>query len=400
LTSLRDDARARVSRRCIRDDERRDRASAPLLKPRKTPWYEGRMTNILPSFLSEPDLLLETKRVAGVERGATVALLALLAEVDSRQSYVRLGFSSHFAYCTQVLCLSEPAAYSRITAARKAREFPEILSLVAEGALSLTTVGLLAPHLTEETGRALLEAARCKSKRDVERLVAALHPQPDIASSVRALPVRRESEPATAVSESAPTQPVMLASAASSSAAPRAATVIAPLAPRRYLIRMTVSEETHQKLQRARDVLRHVIPDGDPAAIVDRALTVLLEQVERSKIGAVARPRQTPQSGGERASKARRHVPAHVRRAVWARDQGRCAFVGSAGCCAETGRLEFHHVVPFALGGLTTVENLQLRCRVHNAFEAGEIFGDWRPRAQAKSAADTPAPAGPDGVES
>jgi hypothetical protein len=373
------------------------------------------MTNILPSSLSESDLLLETKRAAGVERGATAALLALLAEVDSRESHVRLGFSSLFAYCTSVLRLSEPAAYSRITAARKARQFPEILSLIGEGALSLTTVGLLAPHLTEEAGHSLLEAARFKSKRDVERLVAALHPQPDIASSVRALPVRREvsshrpadrpeagephsmvlpCDPATGAGLSAHTPATEMAAAVNSSAAARRPTVIAPLAPRRYLIRMTVGEETHEKLQRARDLLRHVIPDGDPATIVDRALTVLLQQTERAKIGVAARPRPVPRGSGDRASEPRRHVPAHVRRAVWTRDHGQCAFVGTAGRCAETGRLEFHHVVPFALGGLTTEANLQLRCRVHNAFEASEIFGDWRGHDRAKNAAVTPAPAG------
>jgi hypothetical protein len=373
------------------------------------------MTNTLPSSLSEHDLLLETKRVACVERGATAVLLALLAEVDSRASYVRLGFSSLFAYCTSVLRLSEPAAYSRITAARRARQFPEILSLIGDGELTLTTVGLLAPHLTEDVGHSLLEAARFKSKREVERLVAALHPQPDIASSVRALPVRRAvssagladrptadeqrsmilpAGQATGACESAQTPATEMAASVNSSLPARQLTVIAPLAPRRYLIRMTVGEETHEKLQRARDLLRHVIPDGDPAAIVDRALTLLLQQTERAKIGAVARPRPVPNGNGDRARGGQRHVPAHVRRAVWARDQGHCAFVGSEGRCTETGRLEFHHVVPFALGGLTTEANLQLRCRVHNTFEAGEIFGDWRAHDRAKSVSGSPAPAG------
>lgn len=64
-----------------------------------------------------------------------------------------------------------------------------------------------------------------------------------------------------------------------------------------------------------------------------------------------------------------RHVPAAVRRVVWSRDQGRCAFVGERGRCTETGRLEFHHLVPFADGGPTSAENLALRCRAHNAYE-------------------------------
>jgi hypothetical protein len=71
-----------------------------------------------------------------------------------------------------------------------------------------------------------------------------------------------------------------------------------------------------------------------------------------------------------------RHVPAAIRREVWKRDAGRCAFVGSGGRrCAERGFLEFHHVVPFADGGPTTTENLQLRCRAHNLYEAEEHFG-------------------------
>jgi 5-methylcytosine-specific restriction endonuclease McrA len=68
-------------------------------------------------------------------------------------------------------------------------------------------------------------------------------------------------------------------------------------------------------------------------------------------------------------------VPAAVRRAVWNRDGGRCAFVGSGGRCDESAFLEFHHVIPFAAGGPTTTENLELRCRAHNAYEAALDFG-------------------------
>lgn len=65
-----------------------------------------------------------------------------------------------------------------------------------------------------------------------------------------------------------------------------------------------------------------------------------------------------------------RRIPAAERRPVWTRDDGRCAFVGADGRCSETGFLEFHHVVPFAAGGPGTLDNLQLRCRAHNAYEA------------------------------
>src|SRR5579871_6326771 len=233
------------------------------------------MTNISPVSLSDSDLLAATERAAATERRSTAALLALLAEVDSRRLYLGEGFSSLFTYATSRLCLSEPAAYSRITAARLSRRFPVVLPLVDEGALSLTTVGLLAPHLTDENHTALFKAARHKSKRDVERLVAALHPQPDIASSVRALRGRgvamtpAKAMPALSASgtsaaslfSAAPLADAVAATpapdcaAATASEAPRRPVLVAPIAPRRYLVRMTIGEETHQKLQRARDLL-------------------------------------------------------------------------------------------------------------------------------------------------
>jgi 5-methylcytosine-specific restriction endonuclease McrA len=120
--------------------------------------------------------------------------------------------------------------------------------------------------------------------------------------------------------------------------------------------------------------MRHTIPNGDPAAIFDRALTALLSELERTKLAAAARPRATRPT-----STSSRHVPAAVKRAVWARDSGRCAFVGTNGRCRETGFLEFHHVTPYAAGGETSVENLQLRCRAHNAYEAEKYFGAGGP---------------------
>jgi 5-methylcytosine-specific restriction endonuclease McrA len=130
-----------------------------------------------------------------------------------------------------------------------------------------------------------------------------------------------------------------------------------------------MSREAHDKLRQAQDLMRHRFPTGDIAAIVDRALTLLLTELRRTKCGEARRPRAaSPHSKG-------RHVPASVRREVWKRDGGRCAFVGAAGRCTERGFLEYHHVVPYADGGGTSVDNLQLRCRAHNGYEAERWSG-------------------------
>jgi hypothetical protein len=71
-----------------------------------------------------------------------------------------------------------------------------------------------------------------------------------------------------------------------------------------------------------------------------------------------------------------RHVPAAVRRAVWTRDGGRCAFVGANGRrCTERGFIEFHHTAPYAAGGAATVDSIELRCRAHNLYEGALDFG-------------------------
>ena len=137
-----------------------------------------------------------------------------------------------------------------------------------------------------------------------------------------------------------------------------------------YKLQVTISQSTHEKLRRAQDLLRHTNPTGDLATLLDRAVTLLLADFERRRCAATPAPRAPATEGG-----TGRHIPATVKREVWQRDQGRCAFIGTSGRCRETAFVEFHHVEPFAEGGLATVENIQLRCKAHNLYEAS-LFGD------------------------
>jgi 5-methylcytosine-specific restriction endonuclease McrA len=150
------------------------------------------------------------------------------------------------------------------------------------------------------------------------------------------------------------------------------AAVVTPLAPERYRVQVTLARETHEKLRRAQALARHTLPEGDISAILDRALTLLINHLERRRCARVASPR--PDRNGSPTSG--RHIPAAVRRAVWQRDEGRCAFVGRTGRCRETAFLEFHHIAPYAEGGTGTTDNIQLRCRAHNQYEARLFFGE------------------------
>ncbi len=81
-----------------------------------------------------------------------------------------------------------------------------------------------------------------------------------------------------------------------------------------------------------------------------------------------------------------RTIPAHVRTALEARDPV-CVIPG----CAMGDRLEIDHLVPFAAGGPSTLENLARACRFHHYLKThhGWILGGgpgawtWEPPAEA-----------------
>jgi 5-methylcytosine-specific restriction endonuclease McrA len=327
------------------------------------------MTTNSIATMSNDELLGTTVRVAGDERRVTSELLALLAELDARRLYLREGCSSLFAYCTQVLYFSEHAAYHRIETARAARYFPLILELVSDGSVTTTTVALLRPHLTIENHARLLAAARHKSKREVEHQIACLAPKADVESIVRRMPAPLP--PAGLLPT--PTLPTTITSAPLT--IPATQPKIEPLASDRYLLRVTLSAEGHANLRRAQSLSRHAVPNGDLAALVERALAQFVALLERQKIAATSRPRRSVTTRVNAAGS--RHIPAAVRREVWKRDGGRCAFVGPQGRCTETGQIEFHHVVPFARGGPASPDNIWLRCRAHNGYESEQCFGRW-----------------------
>src|SRR5258705_508871 len=62
--------------------------------------------------------------------------------------------------------------------------------------------------------------------------------------------------------------------------------IVQAWAPERYRVQFTIGQETHEKLRRLQELLRREIPDGDPGAIFDRAVTMLLDKVEKTKLGA------------------------------------------------------------------------------------------------------------------
>ena len=318
-----------------------------------------------------------------------------------------------FAYCTEVLHLSEAEAYLRIAAARASREHPLLLTMLADGRLHLTAIAKLGPHLTLENREALLERAAHRTRREIEELVAELSPRPDAPAVMRKLPDRwtattspllrlgpaevslglrpeggasvdrqlrpdgvGDREPELRSDEVAAAGLGLLPPGATAlPASPRARpAVVEPLAPGRYRVQFTASAELHDKLERLRALMRSSVPDGDLGAIVEQAVTEKLQRLEARRFARTQAPRKTLSQS--ETFPTTRQIPAAVKRAVHERDGGRCRYEDEQGrrCTARQG-LEFHHRRPFGHGGDHSVANISLACKCHNAYLAEVDYG-------------------------
>ena len=341
--------------------------------------------------ISNAGLICALKELVRRDRLLEAELLAYLGEVDARELYLQEACSSMFLYCTEVLHFSESAAYSRITAARAARRFPEILERIRSGALHLCGVKLLAPHLTLQNHLELLAAAAHRSKRAIEELLADRFPKPSVPAGVRKLPSARGNSPplsppaqrggqdtsrAQALSEAPDpaTAPARAATGPGGDAATESRARSGPLGQARFRIQFTADRELHDTLREAQALLRHQIPRGDLAEIFHRGLKLLVADVKRKRFAiGTRRVREHSESV---ASKPSRHLPAAIRREVYARDGGRCTFVSEKGQrCSAREFLEFHHLDPWARFQQHRADRIVLFCRAHNQHAAARDYG-------------------------
>ncbi|MBU8922974.1 MAG: HNH endonuclease, partial [Bacteroidales bacterium] len=71
-----------------------------------------------------------------------------------------------------------------------------------------------------------------------------------------------------------------------------------------------------------------------------------------------------------------RFIPQAVKDEIFRRDGNRCAYRSPDGRrCDSKWNLQVDHIIPFALGGSNSPENLQLLCRRHNQYKALKDFG-------------------------
>src|SRR4051812_4126230 len=325
---------------------------------------------VLASLCNE-QLLSATRAILRHACVVEADLLVHLAEIEERRLHLEMACSSMFAFCVKKLGFSEDATYNRLGVAHAARQFPAALHALRSGEIHLSGLRVLVPHLTAENHRQVLARAAGKSKREIEELVAALAPKPPVPDAIRKLP------------RSAPLETAQLALAPAAARPAERPRPIAPLSEDTFRIEFSASRGLRDKLRQAQDLLRHRLPSGELAKIVESAVDLLIEKVkkERFAVGRKARPNPKAKTTGP----SPRPMPASVRRHVYVRDEGRCTFVGESGNrCPETGMLEYDHVDGWARTHTHDRDRIRLRCHAHNQHAAEKMYGrEFMERARA-----------------
>jgi 5-methylcytosine-specific restriction endonuclease McrA len=337
------------------------------------------------SKLDNTDLISKIRALAHEERRTTTLVLHHLAEIEKRMLHLERGYSSLYDFCVKELGYSEGGAYRRISAMRLLKSLPEksrqdTEAKIESGQLTLSTVSSLQGFLRAEKKHGsrlyssaqkidLLNTLEVKSRREVDSVLAGLQPA--------LLPSDRERQ----------------------------------ISEEKIEIRFTADKSLMEKLQRLKNRLAHQDPEISYNQLFHQLADCALESWDRiqpPELGIKSNPQkeggtstvqnQTPPAGFQEAPQSTpvidslkkdepyiqksfqknwRYIPARTRREVWQRDQGRCVYQST-----ETGRrcesgfgLEFDHILPVALGGLSLPSNLRLLCRNHNVHAAVQKLG-------------------------
>ncbi len=351
--------------------------------------------------LSTEALTSSAEKLVRAEKRNVALLIAHIAEMSRRKTYLECGHKNLFDYCVKRLRLSEGSVALRIHVANVSRRFPQLLQSLAENRISLTVAGHLAPQLREDNVEKLLSDCAGMTKRAVEEYLVALRPKPVFHPSIRKRPspgwerekartegqqeTRREREqskppcPAPFVEESPRPRPT--------SSSPN---LLEPARPDRFNFRFSADRNFKEKFERLAEVLGVENPLKHMAEILERAVDISLEKkdpkrkrerrLERQRAKAAPRAQSRPDeisTRPERKDRAEsRYIPSEVRERVFERAGHQCQYRSANGtrCSART-RLEIEHVRPFAIYRSHEERFLRALCSRHNRFQAERVYG-------------------------
>jgi hypothetical protein len=311
--------------------------------------------------LSDKDLIAQLRRACADANAITLRLITFLIETEERRLYLADACPSMFDYCVRRLNMSEGAAYLRLAAARLVRSFPTLARRIESGELHLSGLVRLRDYLTAENVEELADAVRGMSKRQVIEFLATRERRvtaPSRPTKLRKLPKMKT---ANAVE-------------------PDLQRELELIADMQYRLGLTLNRTERDELLHVRDLMMHRNPSGDLKAVVVAAIRALRIELERQIHATTTRPQSSQSAPSVAKTKG---ISRRVRREVFARDGQRCTYTNKNGQrCPATSPLELHHLVSPHHGGSNETDNICVRCRAHNLWDAENVFGKEYVRAK------------------
>ena len=278
--------------------------------------------------LSDNELLTKIKSLAQEERKLTLEILHYLREVESRRLFALRAYSSLHEFCVKELGYSSGAAYRRIESMRLLKDVPKAEEKILSGELNLSVLSKAQTFIKQEKydvaqKEELLESLSGKSTREVEKELVTRAPQ-----SVPKEKVKQVTET-------------------------------------KMSVQFIADEETMKLLQQLKQ------PGEDLGTVIKRlAKHYLKKQI----------PVRAPAPGPNLNT---RYVRKQDKFEVRVKAGHQCEYQDSLTkkrCEASTG-LQFDHIRPYMMGGITETKNLQLLCAAHNRLKGVLDYGQEKMRA-------------------
>jgi hypothetical protein len=290
--------------------------------------------------MNNTEFHVEFEKAVRVNQSSVIPVLRFINDCERRKSFLDLGYSSIFNYCTRKLEYSSSTAGRYIQTARCIKQNPEMLPMLERRELSISTICQIASILDDDNKQSILARVKGKSRREVELVARAYRPPVELRD--RMVPVRANTRDGV--------QDMVF---------------VQFLAPDGFA--------------QVFDDVRNLVP-GDPS-YGEISLTVFREYLDRHSPMERQKRREKKGSASLHShrwelSEASRHIPDEVRDVVFIRDGGQCTFVAPDGTRCECRKgLEVDHIKPFANDGPLKLSNLRLLCGGHNRLMAERTMG-------------------------
>jgi len=329
--------------------------------------------------LSNIELDQEFAVAVKTERKITHEVLLYIQEIHRRSLHVSFGYDSLRDYLIKRHKYSEGAAWRRINAMQMLTAVPEVKEKIIEGSLNLSQLAITQSAIYQKQ-----KEEKCQvSNEEKANLLLKLEnrtldkTKAEIANSLNIeikekKPITYGKDDTAFINMKLTKEELTIVQETLNLMSHQAKN------PKELLLNFCKKALKAKKELKPQKGLKMNSPLKSDKEVKSEIENIKSTKVTNEQILTTGVKSITPSASATKSQRGR-YIPELIRTQVFIRDQFKCQFRGESGhVCGSKRFLQPHHIKAFAKGGEHKLENLSLRCRAHNLFEA-EREGLGRP---------------------